>query len=381
MTAAGGGTMNGSTAPAASGTGTGPGSVGAQVGNDLLRLENLTHHYRAPRRQKVHAVEDLSLTVAPGEALGLVGESGCGKSTVARCVVGLIRPTAGQIIFDGTDIWKQSAKWRRRTFARQVAIVFQDPTSSLNPRLKVRDTLADPLIIHGIGDRDSRRDATGPRTIGHGPPPPRRSRTNALKSCPEVNASEWPSPEPSPLNPSLLVADEPTSALDVSVQNQILNLVAELRDALNLSVILISHNIQAVSWLVDRVAVMYLGHKVEEGPVAEVRDHRLHPYTRALLSASPMITTSSERIILEGTLPNPRNPPSGMPLPDPLLEDRGGLREAEFPPADIPVEGHSKCIATSPKTRIRPRRTGEGIEHGGGPTSHRGSRQDSTGHL
>ena len=306
-------------------------------GDALLRLENLTHRYRAPRRQKVYAVEDLSLTVAPGEALGLVGESGCGKSTVARCVVGLIRPTAGQIIFDGTDVWAQPAKWRRRHFARQVAIVLQDPTSSLNPRLKVRDTLVDPLIIHGIGDQTARkarvqelmdmvhlpRDAADklPSELSGG----QRQRVAIARAL--------------SLKPSLLVADEPTSALDVSVQNQILNLMAELRDALNLSVILISHNIQAVSWLVDRVAVMYLGHKVEEGPVSEVRDNRLHPYTRALLSASPMITKSSERIILEGTLPSPRNPPSGCPFRTRCWKTEE-VCAGEFPPADIPVPGH-----------------------------------------
>ena len=306
-------------------------------GEVLLQLENLTHRYRAPRRQKVYAVEDLSLTVAPGEALGLVGESGCGKSTVARCVVGLIRPTAGRVIFDGTDVWAQPAKWRRRHFARQVAIVFQDPTSSLNPRLKVRDTLADPLIIHGIGDKAARnvrvqelldmvhlpRDAADklPSELSGG----QRQRVAIARAL--------------SLNPSLLVADEPTSALDVSVQNQILNLVDELRDALNLSVILISHNIQAVSWLVDRVAVMYLGHKVEEGPVSEVRDHRLHPYTRALLSASPMITRSSERIILEGTLPSPRNPPSGCPFRTRCWKTEE-ICAGEFPPADVPVPGH-----------------------------------------
>ena len=306
-------------------------------GEALLRLQNLTHRYRAPRRQKVYAVEDLSLTVARGEALGLVGESGCGKSTVARCVVGLIRPTAGRIIFDGTDVWAQPAKWRRRHFARQVAIVFQDPTSSLNPRLKVRDTLSDPLIIHGIGDKAARnarvqelldmvhlpRDAADklPSELSGG----QRQRVAIARAL--------------SLNPSLLVADEPTSALDVSVQNQILNLIDELRDALNLSVILISHNIQAVSWLVDRVAVMYLGHKVEEGPVSEVRDHRLHPYTRALLSASPMITKSSERIILEGTLPSPRNPPSGCPFRTRCWKTEE-VCAGEFPPADVPVAGH-----------------------------------------
>ena len=314
--------------------------VGAQqtdAGNDLLRLENLTHRYRAPRRQKVHAVEDLSLTVAPGEALGLVGESGCGKSTVARCVVGLIRPTAGRVVFEGTDVWKQPAEWRRRTFARRVAIVFQDPTSSLNPRLKVRETLADPLIIHGVGDRAARnarvrelldmvhlpRDAADkrPEELSGG----QRQRVAIARAL--------------SLDPSLLVADEPTSALDVSVQNQILNLMAELRDILNLSVILISHNIQAVSWLVDRVAVMYLGRKVEEGPVAEVRDHRRHPYTRALLSASPMITKTSERIILEGTLPNPRHPPSGCPFRTRCWKQEG-VCAGEFPPADLPAEGH-----------------------------------------
>ena len=316
----------------------GPAETSADgAGAPLLQLEGLTHRYRARGRKRVHAVEDLTLTLEEGEALGLVGESGCGKSTVARCIVGLIRPTGGRILYKGTDMWAMPAKWRRRILAREAAVVFQDPTSSLNPRLKVRQTLADPLIIHGMRDRAEREarvaelldmvhlpgDAAGkrPSELSGG----QRQRVAIARAL--------------SLNPSLLVADEPTSALDVSVQNQILNLLAELRDRLGLAVIFISHNLQAVSWLVDRVAVMYLGRKVETGPVADVRNRSLHPYTRALLSASPMITQDRERIILEGSLPDPRHPPSGCPFRTRCWKADDACA-SEFPPASAPADGH-----------------------------------------
>ena len=321
------------TAPAGAPAGTRLDGAGAP----LLQLEGLTHRYRARGRKQVHAVEDLTLALEEGEALGLVGESGCGKSTVARCIVGLIRPTGGRILYKGTDMWAMPAKWRRRTLAREVAVVFQDPTSSLNPRLKVRQTLADPLIIHGVRDRAEREarveelldmvhlpgDAAGkrPAELSGG----QRQRVAIARAL--------------SLNPSLLVADEPTSALDVSVQNQILNLLAELRDRLGLAVIFISHNLQAVAWLVDRVAVMYLGRKVETGPVAYVRDRSLHPYTRALLSASPMITQDRERIVLEGSLPDPRRPPSGCPFRTRCWKADDACA-AEFPPAFARAAGH-----------------------------------------
>ena len=303
----------------------------------LLQLDGLTHRYRL-RREQVHAVNDLSLTVSPGEALGLVGESGCGKSTVARCIVGLIRPTGGRILFEDTDVWSQSSRWRRKTFARKVAIVFQDPSSSLNPRLNVWDALADPLIVHGVHDRNQRqiriqelldlvhlpRDAAAkrPAELSGG----QRQRVAIARAL--------------ALTPSLLVADEPTSALDVSVQNQILNLLGELRDELDLAIVFISHNIQAVSWLVDRVAVMYLGRKVEEGPVSAIERGRLHPYTRALWSASPTIGARSDRIVLEGTIPNRLSPPSGCPFRTRcwLAED---VCATEFPPAYQSTSDHA----------------------------------------
>ena len=319
-------------APAPAGTDGGP----------LLELDGLIHRYRAPGRRRVHAVEDLSLAVQPGEALGLVGESGCGKSTVARCIVGLVRPTGGRILYKGTDVWAQPYKWRRRTLARETAIVFQDPTSSLNPRLKVSQTLADPLIIHGWRDPGKRRERIEELLdMVHMPGDAADKRPSELSGGQRQRVAIARALS---LNPSLLVADEPTSALDVSVQNQILNLLAELRDRLDLAIIFISHNLQAVSWLVDRVAVMYLGRKVEQGPVADVQNRSLHPYTRALLSASPMITREGERIILEGVLPDPRRPPPGCPFHTRCWKADDACTEG-FPPAVTPAAGHqAHCL-------------------------------------
>ena len=168
---------------------------------------------------------------------------------------------------------------------------------------------------------------------------PRDAADKRPEELSEANVSGWRSPGRCRWIPSLLVADEPTSALDVSVQNQILNLMAELRDILNLSVILISHNIQAVSWLVDRGGGHVSGAESRGRTGGRGQDHRRHPYTRALLSASPMITKTSERIILEGTLPNPRHPPSGCPFRTRCWKQEG-VCAGEFPPADLPAEGH-----------------------------------------
>jgi peptide/nickel transport system ATP-binding protein len=326
-------------------------------GPPLLEVDHLTVHYRATRRQRVHAVEDFSLVIEPGETVGLVGESGCGKSTVARCLVGLQPPTAGTIRFRGSDVWAMPARERRRTLAREVGIVFQDPTSSLNLRLRVRDILVDPLVIHDIGTKAEQRARAAELVEMVGLP------AEALDLRPtQLSGGQRQRvaiARALALGPSVLVADEPTSALDVSIQNQVLNLLLDLRERLGLAVLLISHNIQAVSYLVNRIVVMYLGRRVEQGPVDAVRFRPLHPYTRALLSASPMITGASERIVLGGFVPSARNPPSGCPFrtrcwkateacavafPEPYRED-GHFAHCLYPEREEPARAAGSARA------------------------------------
>ena len=277
----------------------------------LVELEAITVRYRA-RRAEVHAVEGFSMTIGPGEIVGLVGESGCGKSTVARCMIGLQRPTAGTVRFRDLDVWAIGKRDRRRTLAREIGSLFQNPASSLNPRLRVRETLTDPLAIHSVGTKAERlARATELIEMVGLPVEALEKRPSQLSGGQQQRVAIA---RALALDPSLIVADEPTSALDVSIQNQMLNLLLELRERLGLAILFISHNLQAVSYVAERVVVMYLGRRVEEGSVGDVRLHPLHPYTRALVSASPMITASSERVVLTGTVPSARNPPSGCPF-------------------------------------------------------------------
>lgn len=237
---------------------------------------------------RVRAVDDVTLTIREREILGLVGESGSGKTTVARSIVGLVRPTSGTVLFQDSNVWQLPTKQRRRLLGRRIGLVFQDPTASLNPRLRVRDILLDPLIIHAVGTKQERTrrvadvlDLVGlPRGV-------ERRRPSQLSGGQKQRVAIA---RAIALNPALLVADEPTSALDVSVQNQILNLLLSLRDELGLSLLLISHNIQVVTYLADRIAVMYHGKLLEHGLCDSVRYEPLHPYTSALLASNMMLT-------------------------------------------------------------------------------------------
>jgi peptide/nickel transport system ATP-binding protein/oligopeptide transport system ATP-binding protein len=280
----------------------------------LVEVENLTKHF--PVKQGVfgratgvvHAVESINLTVNKGETLGIVGESGCGKSTTARLVVRLLEPTGGTIRFDGEDITHRSQR-RLRPLRREMQIIFQDPYSSLNPRKSVGQIIAEPFAIHHTEkDRKQRvqelLDRVGlspehynrfPHEFSGG----QRQRIGIARAL--------------ALQPKLIVCDEPVSALDVSVQAQILNLLKSLQDEFDLTYIFISHDLSVIRQVSDRIAVMYLGHVVEIGSSELLYEHPRHPYTAALLSAVPRPETNGtnarERIVLSGDVPSPVDPP------------------------------------------------------------------------
>jgi peptide/nickel transport system ATP-binding protein/oligopeptide transport system ATP-binding protein len=284
-----------------------------------LRVEGLKVHFPVRstilRRQLglVKAVDGLDLTLAAGETIGLVGESGCGKTTAGQAILRLIEPTAGRVVFRGNDITSLSGR-AIRPLRREMQIVLQDPFSSLDPRMTVRSIIAEPLLVHGVGgnSRGRRRrvdellELVGLRSelgsrFPHEFSGGQRQRIGIARAL--------------ALNPQLLILDEPISALDVSIQAQIINLLEGLQDELSLAYLLIAHDLAVVKHICDRVAVMYLGKIVEAGTRDEIYDTPNHPYTQALLSAVPIPDPSKrgdkQRILLEGDVPSPQDPPSG----------------------------------------------------------------------
>jgi oligopeptide/dipeptide ABC transporter ATP-binding protein len=258
------------------------------------------------RRGAVHAVEDVSLSIRPGAALGLVGESGSGKSTIGRLLLGLLPPTSGKIVVDGQDLAAASPA-ALKTLRRRMQLVFQDPYASLDPRRRIGPQIADGLVIHGLPTEG--RVATLLEQVGLAP-------ANAHRYPHEFSGGQRQRiaiARALATAPDLLVADEPVSALDVSVQAQILALLAELRTRLGLALLFISHDLPVVRSLCDRVAVLYLGRIMEEGPAQTLFRNPLHPYTQALLSAAPSLHPDSRRfrILLEGDPPSPLSPPTG----------------------------------------------------------------------
>jgi oligopeptide/dipeptide ABC transporter ATP-binding protein len=286
------------------------------VSAQLLEVEDLTVHFpigRGRDRQTVRAVDGVSLRLERGETLGLVGESGCGKTTTGLALLRLVEPTSGRVVFDGTDV-RALSKRDLRAWRRRAAMIFQDPYASLDPRLAVGETIGEALDIHGLHQgKQARRNRIGdllercglhpgvadryPHEFSGG----QRQRIGIARAL----ACE----------PDFIVCDEPIAALDVSIQAQVMNLLNELQQDLGLAYLFIAHDLAAVQHVCDRIAVMYLGRIVEEAERLDLYQHPQHPYTQALLSAipipDPVRERERERIRLEGDVPSPIDPPSG----------------------------------------------------------------------
>ena len=311
----------------------------------LLEVKNLKVHFPVKhglfsrQRDFVKAVDDVSLTIAPRETLGLVGESGCGKTTLGRAIIRLLKPTSGQVLFEGEDLAAMtSAELRSRR--RKLQIIFQDPYSSLNPRQRVGDIIGEALDIHKLApDRDARRQRVNELLVAVG-----LDASHADRYPHEFSGGQRQRigiARALAVEPDLIVCDEPVSALDVSVQAQIVNLLQDLQAQRGIACLFIAHDLAVVEHISHRVAVMYLGRIVEQAEAKALIREPLHPYTQALMSAVPVVDPDSkrQRIVLPGDVPSPIHPPSGCPFHPrcPIAEARC---RTEVPPLREVSPGH-----------------------------------------
>jgi len=297
----------------------------------LLEIRDLKKYFPAGRDTTVKAVDGVSLTINRGETFGLVGESGCGKTTVGRCILRLIEPTSGEIVFDGVDLLRLNAS-ELRAKRRDMQIIFQDPFSSLNPRMTIGEIVAEPLIIHSMNETNGGNPLRNvARSIGLDSIVRSKQQKERVAELLRVVGLEpdYGSRYPHEfsggqrqrigiaralaLNPKLIIADEPVSALDVSIQAQVVNLLQDLQKQFGLTYLFISHGLAVVEHISTRVGVMYLGKLVEVAPSQEIYRSPLHPYTQALLSSIPIPDPEAkhERVHLSGDVPTPINPPAG----------------------------------------------------------------------
>ena len=278
------------------------------MADTILEVRNLTKHF-ATKRGMLHAVDGINFTIERGKTLGLVGESGCGKSTTGRTILRLIEPTSGEILFDGKDVNKMNKK-ELRLARKDMQLIFQDPYSSLDPRKTVNQLISEPILANKLFKTKEEVDARveelmslvglAPRlfnTYPHELDGGRRQRIGIARAL--------------ATDPKFIICDEPVSALDVSIQAQILNLLKELQRDLGLSFIFLTHDLSVVNHFSDEIAVMYLGKIVEKAPTEELFNNPMHPYTKALLSAIPVsdLRAKKERILIKGEITSPINPP------------------------------------------------------------------------
>ncbi|MGH3319707.1 MAG: ABC transporter ATP-binding protein [Streptosporangiaceae bacterium] len=373
-------------------TQTNPEASDNAIDDALVRLEDVhkyfpvkgTGDFFGRNQAQVHAVDGVSLDIRRGETLGLVGETGCGKSTLARCITRLYDITSGRVSFDGADITGLS-RGKLRPFRREMQMIFQDPYGSLNPRRRVGSIVGDPFAIQGVAKGDERRRRVQELMEVVGLNPEHYNRFPAEFSGGQrqrIGVARALA-----LRPKLIVADEPVAALDVSIQAQVINLLDDLQDEFNLTYVFIAHDLSVIRHVSDRIAVMYLGQVVEVADTEELHTRPRHPYTNALLSAVPVpdpdTSEQRERIVLAGDVPSPVSPPSGCSFhprcpkarrrcvdEEPPLEPKLGDDSSHVAACHFPVAEGEDLTQASPSIE-QPEREADvqqaSLDIGGGP--------------
>lgn len=325
----------------------------------ILEVQNLCKFFPAGGKKFVHAVNNVSFTLKRGETLGIVGESGCGKSSMGRTILKIVEPTSGKIIYDGVDITNLSRR-QMLPYRKKMQMIFQDPYASLNPRFTVGEIIEEPMIIHNMGTPAERKRIVQNliETVGLKPDHIRRyphefsggqrQRIGIARAL--------------ALNPEFIVCDEPISALDVSIQAQVINLLEKLQHERGFSYLFIAHDLEMVHHISHKIGVMYLGNMVEYGTSDEVYKHPLHPYTKALISASPVadpeLAKKKQRIILEGEVPSPINLPKGCPFAARCRYASEKCKSTQ--PQTYDVEGRNvACFLYTPENQAKYRAEGK----------------------